>query len=200
VHRVDDLSSCRTGCRLDIGRLTGVGVAAIRSRGRRTIREADEAIPLERFIAETMAVLGTDADEIAVEGAKAFRSNVGPNEQGLVSSFNAFAMANFVPSILDALDLGRVHEVAPDIRTSALLLSASHTPIVSNAWLSVVAPPTWQLRQEGRRISYWRRPRQRSRAPSAPNLPSALLSELCGLYRILVCCRTARPDRQADAS
>jgi hypothetical protein len=56
VHRVDDLSSCRTGCRLDIGRLTGVGAAAIRSRGCRTIREADEAIPLERFIAETMAV------------------------------------------------------------------------------------------------------------------------------------------------
>jgi uncharacterized oxidoreductase len=59
-------------------------------------REAEEAMPLDRFIAETMAVLGTNADEILVEGAKAFRSNVGPNEHGLVSSFNEFASARFV--------------------------------------------------------------------------------------------------------
>jgi uncharacterized oxidoreductase len=38
-------------------------------------REAKEAMPLDQFIAETMAVFGTDADEILVEGAKAFRSN-----------------------------------------------------------------------------------------------------------------------------
>jgi pimeloyl-ACP methyl ester carboxylesterase len=37
-------------------------------------------------------------------------------------------MAKFVPRVLDALDLGRVHAVAPDIGTSALLLSASQHP------------------------------------------------------------------------
>lgn len=58
-------------------------------------REAEEAMPLDQFIAQTMAVLGTDADEILVEGAKAFRANVGPNEHGLVDSFNAFASARF---------------------------------------------------------------------------------------------------------
>jgi uncharacterized oxidoreductase len=52
-------------------------------------REAAEAMPLDQFIAETMAVLATDADEILVDGAKAFRANVGPNEHGLVDNFNA---------------------------------------------------------------------------------------------------------------
>jgi uncharacterized oxidoreductase len=56
-------------------------------------REAEEAMPLDQFIAETMAVFGTDADEIVVEGAKAFRSNAGPNEHGLVNSFNQHASA-----------------------------------------------------------------------------------------------------------
>ena len=37
-------------------------------------------------------------------------------------------MANFVPRILDALDLGRVHAVGPDIGTPALLLLASRYP------------------------------------------------------------------------
>jgi uncharacterized oxidoreductase len=58
-------------------------------------REAEEAMPLERFISETMAVLGTDADEILVDDAKAFRSNAGPNEHGLVNSFNELASARF---------------------------------------------------------------------------------------------------------
>ena len=57
--------------------------------------EAQEAMPLDQFIAEAMAVFGTDADEILVEGAKAFRANVGPNEHALVTSFNAFASARF---------------------------------------------------------------------------------------------------------
>jgi uncharacterized oxidoreductase len=51
-------------------------------------REAKEAMPLDQFLAETMAVFGTDADEILVEGAKVFRSNAGPNEHGLVNNFN----------------------------------------------------------------------------------------------------------------
>ena len=33
-------------------------------------REAEEAMPLDQFIAETMAELGTDADEIPVEGER----------------------------------------------------------------------------------------------------------------------------------
>src|SRR5579871_2071908 len=33
-------------------------------------REAEEAMPLDQFIAEAMAVFGTDADEVLVEGAK----------------------------------------------------------------------------------------------------------------------------------
>lgn len=37
-------------------------------------------------------------------------------------------MAKFVPQILDALELDRVHAVGPDIGTSALLLSASQHP------------------------------------------------------------------------
>jgi len=58
-------------------------------------REAEEAMPLDQFITETMAAFGTDADEILVEGAKAFRSNVGPNEHALVNNFNEFATTRF---------------------------------------------------------------------------------------------------------
>jgi uncharacterized oxidoreductase len=52
-------------------------------------QEAEQAMPLDAFIAETVAVLGTDEDEILVEGAKAFRANVGPAEHGFVNDFNA---------------------------------------------------------------------------------------------------------------
>ena len=52
-------------------------------------RAAEEAMPLDQFIRETMDVLSTDADEILVEGAKAFRANPGPSEHGLVDGFNA---------------------------------------------------------------------------------------------------------------
>lgn len=58
-------------------------------------REAEEAMPLDQFIAETMKELETDADEVVVEGAKAFRSNVGPTEHELVNSFNEFASVRF---------------------------------------------------------------------------------------------------------
>jgi uncharacterized oxidoreductase len=58
-------------------------------------REAEEAMPLDQFIRETMAVLGTDADEILVDGAKAFRANAGPNEHALVNGFNQEAMTRF---------------------------------------------------------------------------------------------------------
>ena len=45
-------------------------------------------MPLKEFIEETMKVLGTDAKEILVEQAKAFRNNPGPNESALVTQFN----------------------------------------------------------------------------------------------------------------
>jgi uncharacterized oxidoreductase len=58
-------------------------------------REAELAMPLDQFITETMEVFGTDADEILVEAAKAFRGNPGPNEHSLVNGFNTQALAIF---------------------------------------------------------------------------------------------------------
>jgi uncharacterized oxidoreductase len=58
-------------------------------------REAQEAMPLEQFIAETMSAFGTDADEIVVKAAREFRANAGPNEHGLVNGFNEIATARF---------------------------------------------------------------------------------------------------------
>ena len=50
--------------------------------------EDPRAMPLKAFIDETIAVLGTDAEEILVEQAKPFRNNPGPNESALVTQFN----------------------------------------------------------------------------------------------------------------
>jgi uncharacterized oxidoreductase len=58
-------------------------------------REAADAMPLDDFIKETMAVFATDADEILVERAKDFRNNPGPNEHQLVNGFNQQAMVLF---------------------------------------------------------------------------------------------------------
>jgi uncharacterized oxidoreductase len=55
--------------------------------------EAKEAMPLGQFIVEAMAVLGTDADEILVEDAKALRANAGPRERDFVNRFNEFVSA-----------------------------------------------------------------------------------------------------------
>lgn len=52
-------------------------------------REAEAAMPLDAFIEETMAVLGTDVDEVLVENAKTFRANPGVGEHALVEGFNA---------------------------------------------------------------------------------------------------------------
>jgi uncharacterized oxidoreductase len=80
-------------------RNTGVRVIEIAPPWVRTelmnSQEAEQAMPLDQFIAETMAILGTDADEIVVDAAKQFRSNVGPNEHGLVNGFNEQALALF---------------------------------------------------------------------------------------------------------
>jgi uncharacterized oxidoreductase len=45
-------------------------------------------MPLDQFINETLDVLGTDADEILVEAAKALRANPGPEEHALVNGLN----------------------------------------------------------------------------------------------------------------
>ena len=46
------------------------------------------AMPLKDFIAETIQVLGTDADEVLVERVKILRNNAGPNEHELVNQLN----------------------------------------------------------------------------------------------------------------
>ena len=56
-------------------------------------REAEQAMPLDAFIDETMTVLGTDTNEILVEGAKLFRGNPGASEHDLVNGFNTQMMA-----------------------------------------------------------------------------------------------------------
>jgi uncharacterized oxidoreductase len=56
-------------------------------------QEAEQAMPLDEFIAETMTVLGTDADEILVERARELRNNAGPDEHALVNGFNEQAPA-----------------------------------------------------------------------------------------------------------
>jgi uncharacterized oxidoreductase len=58
-------------------------------------QEAEQAMPLDQFIEETIAVLGTDADEILVDAARTLRDNAGPNEHGLVNGFNAQMTAIF---------------------------------------------------------------------------------------------------------
>lgn len=55
-------------------------------------REAERAMPLDAFVDETMTVLGTDVNEILVEGAKLFRGNPGPSEHDLVNGFNTQMM------------------------------------------------------------------------------------------------------------
>jgi uncharacterized oxidoreductase len=52
-------------------------------------REAELAMPLNQFIDETLAVLGTDADEILVAAAQPLRNNPGSAEHEFVNGFNA---------------------------------------------------------------------------------------------------------------
>jgi len=51
-------------------------------------QEAEQAMPLDQFISETLEALGTDAEEILVEAAKPLRANPGPEEHALVNEFN----------------------------------------------------------------------------------------------------------------
>ena len=55
-------------------------------------------MPLKQFIDQTIAVLGTDTDEILVDAAKPPRASPGPNEHGLVNEFNAQMMEIFAGS------------------------------------------------------------------------------------------------------
>src|SRR6202161_674842 len=56
-------------------------------------REAEQAMPLDQFVAETMVVFATGADEILVERARPFCANVGPKEHAFVDAFNAQMLA-----------------------------------------------------------------------------------------------------------
>jgi uncharacterized oxidoreductase len=56
-------------------------------------REAEQAMPLDQFIAETMTVFATDAEEILMDSARPFRANVGPREHAFVDEFNARMLA-----------------------------------------------------------------------------------------------------------
>jgi uncharacterized oxidoreductase len=58
-------------------------------------QEAEQAMPLNQFIAEAIKVLGTDANEIVIDGAKPMRNNAGPGEHSFVNDFNAHMLALF---------------------------------------------------------------------------------------------------------
>lgn len=55
------------------------------------------AMPLDAFIAETMAGLADDREEVMVSAVAGFRSNPGPGEYGLFNGFNAEMMVNPIP-------------------------------------------------------------------------------------------------------
>ncbi|QYG00339.1 MULTISPECIES: SDR family oxidoreductase [Massilia] len=56
------------------------------------------AMPLEDFIAQTMAGLATGKEEVVVESAQPMRANAGPGEHKLVNEFNAYLAANPIPT------------------------------------------------------------------------------------------------------
>jgi uncharacterized oxidoreductase len=94
-------------------------------------QEAEKAMPLEQFIDETIAILRTDAEEILVAAARPLRANVGPNEHGVVNSFNAqmmeiFAGGDPAPFVADEtrfLDAAVSVPIQEDIEESWLLTS-----------------------------------------------------------------------------
>ncbi|GJD65858.1 SDR family oxidoreductase [Methylobacterium frigidaeris] len=55
------------------------------------------AMPLDAFIAETMAGLGTEAEEVVVEAVRSVRDNPGAKEHAMVNAFNAALVANPIP-------------------------------------------------------------------------------------------------------
>ncbi|MBY4897240.1 SDR family oxidoreductase [Cupriavidus sp. AU9028] len=55
------------------------------------------AMPLDAFIAETMAKLEGDDEEVIVDAVRPMRDNPGANEHALVNDFNAALAANPIP-------------------------------------------------------------------------------------------------------
>jgi hypothetical protein len=49
-------------------------------------RDAEQAIQLDQFIVETLAVFATDADEILVKSARPFGPNIGPKEHAFIDA------------------------------------------------------------------------------------------------------------------
>lgn len=55
------------------------------------------AMPLETYIEDTMRQLGTDEEEIIVDGIRALRDNPGSGEYALIASFNQSLVDNPIP-------------------------------------------------------------------------------------------------------
>jgi len=55
------------------------------------------AMPVDAFVAETLALLETATTEVVVEAAKPLRDNAGPNEHAFVDEFNRFLVDNPIP-------------------------------------------------------------------------------------------------------
>lgn len=55
------------------------------------------AMPLDAFIAETMAALEGDGEEVIVEAARPLRANPGPGEHALFNAFNTALIENPIP-------------------------------------------------------------------------------------------------------
>jgi pimeloyl-ACP methyl ester carboxylesterase len=62
--------------------------------------------------------------------------------EGRADIMSPKAMGHFLPKVLQALSLKRIHAVGPDVGTSASCLPQAPTPICSRAWSSERAPPT----------------------------------------------------------
>lgn len=55
------------------------------------------AMPVDAFVAETLALLETATTEVVVAAAKPLRDNAGPNEHAFVDQFNRFIVDNPIP-------------------------------------------------------------------------------------------------------
>jgi uncharacterized oxidoreductase len=60
-------------------------------------KEEPRAMPLNDFIEEVIAALGTDAEEVLVERARSMRANPGPKEHSFVTEFNEMLLAGADP-------------------------------------------------------------------------------------------------------